>query len=223
MTTSLSVLVTGGTGFVGYWMRQMLPKGLTAYWCNRDTYEHLDWGVWYGAYVHLANIAPTRVLDAALNHKARVLYASSGAVYDRETDYANDKRCWEKECSTSGANVVIARLFTFFGERLDGNKAVVQFVRAARDGTPIIIHGDGDTVRSYMHGAEMGREMWAILLHGRSGEAYDVGSSKPYTMLELARLVNRSFGNRSAIVIENRAEECTYYMPRDTAKTRGLL
>ena len=120
-------------------------------------------------------------------------------------------------------NVVIARLFTFFGERLDDNKAITQFVKAARAGTPIHIWGDGGTVRSYMYGKEMAEWLWAILLRGKNGEAYDVGSDKPITMLALAQMVNQHFGNYSQIIIENRQENCTYYMPRDTSKTKALL
>ena len=152
-----------------------------------------------------------------------MMYVSSGAVYDHRTEYANNKRIWEAECLNSEVNVVIARLFTFFGEYLDDNKAITQFFKAARAGRPIFIWGDGNTVRSYMYGADMGRWLWKILLSGQNGEAYDVGSDKPVTMLELARMVNKHFGNKSQIIIENKPEVCNYYIPRNLDKTRKLV
>ena len=132
---------------------------------------------------------------------------------------------WEWECLGTGQNVVIARLFTFYGDGIlkDETKAIAQFVKAAKAGFPIRIWGDGSTVRSYMHGAEMGRLLWAILLRGQNGEAYDVGDDKPVTMLQLARMCNAAFGNRSQIWIENRPEECTHYLPRDAAKVKRLV
>jgi dTDP-glucose 4,6-dehydratase len=74
-----------------------------------------------------------------------------------------------------------------------------------------------------MSGAEMGRWMWAILLRGKSGEAYDVGSDTPVTMLQLARWIIKAYRSTSSIVIENRPDRVPVYLPRDTAKTRALL
>lgn len=223
------VLVTGGTGFVGYWMQKTKPSNIDALRLNRYNYVE---GLWklhkWDAIVHLAPVPPTQVLTYVLHRSIRLLFASSGAIYDRETEYADNKRRWEMECLMDvlyepRTDVVIARLFTFFGDKLDENKAISKFVKAAKAGEPIRIWGDGNTVRSYMSGREMGEWMWAILLRGESGQAYDVGSDKPVTMLELARMVNKAFGNKSQIIIENRPEECPYYMPKDTAKTRRLL
>jgi nucleoside-diphosphate-sugar epimerase len=224
MSSLRKVLVTGGTGFVGRWMQRTQPAGVEGHYIGRELYNGGVWPIPH-FYVHLAPIAPTAVLDVARRYGGRVLYASSGAVYERTTRYADDKRLWEQECLASECNVVIARLFTFFGDGIlkDDSKAITQFVKAAKACAPLRIWGDGATVRSYMSGAEMGRQLWAILFRGQNGEAYDVGSDEPVTMLELAQMVNRAFGNRSQIWIENRPEECTYYLPKDTAKTRALL
>lgn len=216
------VLVTGGTGFVGYWMQRTQPEDVEGQYMSRIEYERNFWPIPH-YYVHLANIAPTQVIRYSMDYGGRILYASSGAMYNQHTEYADNKRKWELECLNSECNVVIARLFTFFGERLDANKAIVQFVRAARAGEPLRIWGDGNTVRSYMYGSEMGKWMWAILLKGQNGEAYDVGSDRPITMLELAQMVASNYTPKPKIIIENRPETATYYMPKDLEKTRLLL
>lgn len=224
------ILITGGTGFVGYWMQQVShgPKDLYFSVLSHEAFDRGDWEDQSWNYiVHLAPVAPYSVIGCAMKCGARVLFASSGAVYNRNTEYARNKRTWEHFCmdslTYSKVDVVVARLFTFYGKHLDDDKALTKFIKSAKAGEPIRIYGDGNTVRSYMNGDEMGKWMWAILFKGQSGEAYDVGSDKPVTMLELAQMVNKTFGNRSEIIIENKPEECPYYMPKDLEKTRRLL
>lgn len=218
------ILITGGTGFVGYWMKQTQPVYPDCTYLNHAEFDVSSWeDVHWDHIVHLAPVAPYSVLGCAMKCRARVLFASSGAVYERNTEYACNKRRWEHSLFYGGIDIVIARLFTFYGKHLDEDKALTKFIKAAKAGEPIRIHGDGNTVRSYMSGEEMGKWMWAILFKGKSGEAYDVGSDKPITMLELARMVNKSFGNKSEIIIEDKPDECPYYLPKDLEKTRRLL
>lgn len=215
------ILCTGGTGFVGSWMYKTEPPALRVVYLSRAEYDLRRWRLHtWDAIIHLANIAPTEVLEHAQRFGSRVLYASSGIFYHTENDneYRQNKIAWEKECRDSGVDVVIARLFTFSGEGLDDGKAIVQFERAARAGRPLVIWGDGSCVRSYMHGAEMGRWLWAILQHGVKGEAYDVGSNTPVTMTELAQQFS------SDIIYErDRYVPMPVYLPVDTAKTEALL
>jgi nucleoside-diphosphate-sugar epimerase len=188
-----SIIITGGTGFVGHWLQQtqfdffhglhncsyLSSLGYKEQWEDRK----IDY------IIHAANISPTRAINAARKKNCRLLYVSSGAAYDQSGEYADNKRRWEQECQDSGVDVVVARLFCFFGDRLDDGKAYTQFMRAARAGTPLRVWGDGNIVRSYLHGRDLGRQMWAILLRGERGEIYDVGSDKPTTILRLAQRI----------------------------------
>lgn len=202
-------------------MYKTAPPNLRVVYLSRAEYELRRWKLHaWDAIVHLANISPEEVLMHAQGFGSRILYASSGIVYHPENDneYRQNKIAWEKECIDSGLDVVIARLFTFSGEGLDDGKAIVQFERAAKAGRPLVIWGDGSCVRSYMHGAEMGRWMWAILLRGQRGEAYDVGSNVPVTMTELARRYSDD------IVYElDRYVPMPVYLPVNTVKTEALL
>jgi nucleoside-diphosphate-sugar epimerase len=214
------VLITGGTGFVGYWMNQTQPKEVVGWYLSHKDYRAIQWDRVFCDYVvHLANVSPTSAIATAQRNNARLLYCSSGIVYHDEnnTEYRQNKMKWERECLFSYDNVVIARLFTFCGDRLDYGKAIVQFERAAREGKPLHVWGDGSCVRSYMHGEELGRWMWAILLNGKSGEAYDVGSDEPVTMLELAKRYSDN------IIIEGGKDAMPVYLPTDTVKTRKLM
>jgi nucleoside-diphosphate-sugar epimerase len=215
-----NVLITGGTGFVGSWMAKTKPAGFEIYALNRHNYETEWWDMWDFDYiVHLANVSPDKVIEASRYNHVRVLYCSSGIVYHEEnnTEYRQNKIKWEKACLDSGVDVVIARLFTFSGEGLDDNKAIVQFQKAAGAGQPLRVWGDGSCIRSYMHGSILGKWMWAILLKGKTGEAYDVGDDKPITMLELARRYSNN------VIVEGGKDAMPVYLPPDTAKTKALL
>lgn len=221
-----NVLITGGTGFVGHWMKETCPENVDCVYLNHATYIMKAWRSWSWNYiVHLAPVAPYDVIRVVKTNNARLLYCSSGIVYHPEnnTEYRRKKLNWEKYCLDSGVDVVIARLFTFYGEKLDGNKAYTTFTQAARQNSDIEIWGDGSTVRSYMHGSEMGRWLWAILLHGVSGEAYDVGDDQPVTMLELAKFIKAHYNSMSKITFRNQPEPMPFYLPKATKKTRALL
>jgi len=214
------ILVTGGTGFVGHWMRETQPEGLDVTYLNTRDYNI---GLWHkerwNAIVHLAPVCPDIVLGCAKRLGIRLLYCSSGIVYHPENDnvYRQNKVRWEEMCRESGVDVVIARLFTFSGARLSADHAIVAFEMAAEENKPLTIWGDGNAVRSYMHGSEMGRWMWAILFKGARGAAYDVGSDEPVTLLELAKRYSDN------IIIQGGKDAMPVYLPVDTARTRRLL
>lgn len=221
------VLITGGTGFVGKWLRATQPQKVDAVYLSRANYKNQNlWRGWnYTRIIHAANISPALIIEQAKKDNARLLYISSGIVYHPENDivYRRNKMAWEREVLASGVDVVIARLFTFYGAGLDDNKAIVQFKKAAKEGKPLRIWGDGSTVRSYMYGLEMGKLLWSVLLHGESGEAYDIGDETPITMLQLATIIAAATAPRPEIIIEGRKEAMPVYLPVDAAKAKRLL
>lgn len=206
------VLITGGSGFVGYWMERTQPEGLSAIYLNQYGYIHSkwEWGEW-DAIVHLANISPLHVLHHLGN--AKLLYASSGAVYHNSGEYADNKRKWEILCQGH----TIARLFAFVGDHLKNLYAITAFIEAAKQRKPLPVWGNGQSVRSYLYGEDLGRWMWKILLEGNG--IYDVGSAIPYTILEAAQVVAEV--TKSSIQLVNIDCPHTVYLP-DTARAREL-
>ena len=214
-----NVLITGGTGFVGHWMKVTKPANVSVTYLGRAAYHEftqLNWKHFnFDGYVHLAPVSPHPAIVGAKWNHARLLYCSSGIVYHPEwnTDYRKDKVLWEQDVITAGIDAVIARLFTFSGDKLDDGKAIVQFYKCAIAGKPLQIYGDGSTIRSYMHGYDLGKMMWAILEHGKSGAAYDVGSLVPVTMLELAKFIIFTTKSKSKIEFVNKPSPMPVYLP----------
>ena len=157
-----------------------------------------------------------RVLERAARDRADVLLVSSGAVYGRQPPdlervgeefrgapdqldptqvYAEGKRAVELlgavHARESGLQVRIARLFAFVGPYLplDRHFAVGNFIRDRVAGGPITIAGDGTPFRSYLYGADLAIWLWTILVRGRVGRPYNVGSSRAFTIEEVARTV----------------------------------
>jgi len=170
-----------------------------------------------------------RVLDFARQAGAeRLLFTSSGAAYgpqpaalthipetfsggpyttDLGAAYGHGKRLSEFACSSYaplfGFEAVIARLFAFVGAYLplDANFAVGNFIGDALAGRPIRIAGDGTPRRSYLYGADLAVWLWTMLLAGRAGRVYNVGSPQDLSILELAEAVVEATGARAGVEV----------------------
>jgi dTDP-glucose 4,6-dehydratase len=172
-----------------------------------------------------------RVLDFALQaHAKRFLLTSSGAIYGPQplelaslaedylgappTDlpsslYGQAKRGAEQLCTLyrgrDGLETVIARCFAFVGEHLelDGPFAIGNFIRDALRGDVIRIRGDGTPVRTYMYGADLAEWLLRLLFEGKAGRAYNVGSDRRLTLLEVATIVRDVLSPGKEIVVES--------------------
>jgi nucleoside-diphosphate-sugar epimerase len=198
-----------------------------------------------------ADIASTiRVLEFASGAGAeRFLFTSSGAVYGRQpadipnvpedyagapstmdsgTAYGHAKRASEFLCGMYarqfGFEATIARLFAFVGPHLPlEGFAVGNFIRDALQESAISIHSDGSTIRSYLYGSDLAIWLWTILLRGQSLRPYNVGSSKPCTVRQLAETIATISGKKLNIAVLNKpGVPATRYVP-DTSRAENEL
>jgi dTDP-glucose 4,6-dehydratase len=156
-----------------------------------------------------------RTLDLALERKARrVLFMSSGAVYgvqpweeshvaedwrggpdtqDPKSAYGEGKRAAETLCAIYGKqfglDVVTARIFALLGPllTLDIHFAAGNFIRDAMAGRIISVQSAGTAVRSYLYAADLTIWMWTLLLAGKPGSVYNMGSEEAVSIADLAR------------------------------------
>lgn len=173
----------------------------------------------------------------------RILYISSGAVYGRQppelshipetfpcnpvTVYGRGKLQAERMCLESGIDAVIARPFAFVGPWLPLNAhfAIGNFIRNCLRNESIEIKGDGTPLRSYMYGSDLAEWLLILLIKGRFGEAYNVGSEDVVSISELAQLVCSVCGTDNDVVVgasENPDVKAASYVPA-TQKAIGEL
>ncbi|MGZ4970758.1 MAG: NAD-dependent epimerase/dehydratase family protein [Methylobacter sp.] len=167
---------------------------------------------------------------SAVLHYARrtgvraLLYLSSGAAYGRQApevdalaennpaapDLADSSSCYgeakryaELLCRTSGVPAVIARLFAFIGpyQDNDGSFAVPDFIRQAMRNKTIRIHSDGSAMRTYCYASDLTVGLWKLLLNGKPGELYNVGSDTPRVSIsQLAQRIAAQIGDVEVVV-----------------------
>lgn len=162
---------------------------------------------------------------------SRLLLLSSGAVYGplpsgmthvQETHlggpdtlsprsaYGEGKRAAEwlaAEASAEGLSVGIARLFAAVGPHLplDKHFAIGNFLRAAMANEDIVIQGDGTPYRSYLYAADMAAWLWAVLIRGQTGRAYNIGSNERLSIRSLAERICRVLTATSQITVQKQA------------------
>ena len=86
---------------------------------------------------------------------------------------------------------ISARLFAFLAPFLpiDEHFAAGNFIGNAIRNENIIIKSGGGSIRSYQYGTDLVTWLWALLVRGKSGDAYNVGSDESLSIKELAEKV----------------------------------
>ena len=203
--------------------------------------------------IHTTLTGCRRVMALAAERGAQsVLYTSSGAIYGPMTAgrfhlaedaalsalplsprgaYAEAKRLGEMICvldgEAHGLQVKIARGFAFHGPYLplDSHLAAASFLRSALRGEEIVIQGHGQTVRSYLYGADLAQWLWTILLQGTHARPYNLGSDVPVTIQALAEATIAACGSASTLRVLQHlrpGEEPDVYLP-DISRARQEL
>ena len=183
------------------------------------------------------------VLKAALEHRVKVLIASTSEVYGKgsripfaeEDDvvlgptrnsrwsYAASKMVDEfmglAYFRQKGLPVVIFRLFNTVGPRQTGQYGMVvpRFVQAALQGAPLTVYGDGQQSRCFLHVRDAIVAITRLAECPQAvGEVFNVGSTEQVTILELAHRVLRRVGHAGA------AEEQIVFVPYKEAYAEGF-
>lgn len=174
-------------------------------------------------------IGTQRMLQVAREaHSEGFLFFSSGEVYGRQEDssipvnetsygyldpldlrscYAEGKRGGETLCASWHAQFAvpakIVRLSHTYGPGMELNDGRV-FADVVADivaGRNIVLKSDGSARRPFCYLADATIAFFTVLLNGKSGEAYNVGSDSECSVLELAEMLCRLFPERNCRVV----------------------
>jgi UDP-glucose 4-epimerase len=173
------------------------------------------------------NIAGSEVvLNAAANHKKRILIASTSEIYGKnpkqplnETDDRvvgspqkirwsySDAKAIEEAMAFSlnqekGLKVTTARLFNTVGPRQSAHYGMVvpRFVRSALKNEPLSIYGDGTQSRVFCHVHDAIEALLTLVGTDKTvNEVYNVGGTGEITIKELADSVIKETKSQSSI------------------------
>jgi UDP-glucose 4-epimerase len=166
-------------------------------------------------------------MHAAANHGARVLFTSTSEVYGRangaltEQDDlilgAPSKGRWTYAIAKTfgealiagyhghrGVDATVVRLFNTVGPRQTGQHGMVlpRFVRQALKGEDLTVYGSGAQTRCFTHVRDT---VSALMLladsEGAPGRTFNIGSSTPIPIVELARRVIERADSDSGITL----------------------
>jgi len=102
-----------------------------------------------------------------------------------------------------GLHCVIVRLFNTVGPRQSGEygNVIPRFVEAALAGAPLEIHGDGTQTRCFCHVSDTVRALAGLMADpATNGEIFNVGSTEPVTIRQLAERTIEATDSSSELV-----------------------
>jgi len=136
----------------------------------------------------------------------KFIYVSSAAVYgnpkyvpvDEEhpknptSPYGVSKLTGEYYCRIYQDSVVL-RPFNVFSSRTSAQDSysgvISKFISRVRQNLPPVIHGDGKQTRDFIHVRDVVDFIETALKKGKGGEAYNIGTGKETSILELAEII----------------------------------
>lgn len=179
---------------------------------------------------------------------AKFLFASTSEVYGNPLEHPQ-KETYNGNVSTAGLRSVydeskrfgetitsafirynkldarIARIFNTYGPRMaaDG-RVVIEFVKAALEGRPFPVFGDGKQTRSFMFVSDLIDGVIAAMEKGEKGEIYNLGNPSEFTLLQLAEVIkNLTHSNSKVAFVEKLPQDDPLMRCPDITKAREKL
>lgn len=163
-----------------------------------------------------------RVIEAAKRNQARIIFSSSSAVYGDSDEpsvqedqrpkplspYAVQKLATEHMIrvnhSMFGLEGFCLRYFNVYGSRQDPQSeyaaVVPKFVTRALEGRDLVIFGDGEQTRDFVHVSDIVRaNLLAMKAADADGAALNIGSGESLTVTALAKTVLQATSSDSKI------------------------
>ncbi len=97
-------------------------------------------------------------------------------------------RAW---ANTYGLPVLVTHSSNNYGPRQFPEKFIPVVILKALRGEPIPVYGDGGNIRDWLHVEDHAEALLAVLLHGKTGETYNIGGNNERRNIDLAHLLCR--------------------------------
>lgn len=101
---------------------------------------------------------------------------------------------------TFGLNYNITRCSNNYGPYQFPEKMIPLMINNAMNDKPLPVYGDGLNVRDWIHVEDHCRAIWKVLIDGKAGEIYNIGSSNEKTNLEVVKAILDSVGKPHSLI-----------------------
>lgn len=171
------------------------------------------------------------MLDFALRHKAKFLFASTSEVYGDPKEHPQKESYWGNvnpvgvrsgydegkrfgETLTMAyhrehkLDVKIVRIFNTYGPKSDprDSRVIPSFITKAMKGEPLPVHGEGTQTRSFCYVSDMVEGIVAMMESEETGPI-NLGNPDEYTIIDLAKKILTATGSKSRITFVDRPED----------------
>ena len=180
-----------------------------------------SWGRDFDVYTTNNIEATQMLLEACVGTGIeRLVYASSSSVYGdlvampmREdalpqpvSPYGVSKLAAEQLCYlyfvNFGVPTVSLRYFTVYGPRQRPDMGFHKFLRAALEGTPIAVYGDGEQTRDFTFVEDIVSANIAAAQRGVPGRVYNIGGGSRVSLNHVLEIIGRVTGRQPVIARE---------------------
>jgi len=194
---------------------------------------------------HETNASATvSILEHARRADARVLLASSAAVYGTPDSVPVAETARKRPQSPYGVSKLAAdqyarryadlydlptvslRYFNVYGPRPrggEGGGVIGAFRRQASDGGPLMVEGDGKQTRDFVHVSDVVRANLLAATTDHTGEAFNIGTGDRVSIRRLAELVRDATGVDADIVHTDPRPGDVRHSCADIEKARSKL
>jgi len=90
---------------------------------------------------------------------------------------------------THGLDVMISRCTNNYGPRQHSEKLIPKLIDQAKRNEPLTIYGNGKNLREWIHVFDHCRALGALLMQGKAGEIYNIGSNEELENIEVAQII----------------------------------
>jgi len=171
-----------------------------------------SWGREFEIYTGHNVLATQRLLEAASGRDLRLVMASSSSVYGDAPEFPLREEVACRPVSPYGVTklaaenlgllyqrnnalpVVALRYFTVYGPRQRPDMAFHRFLKAARDGEPLHLYGDGEQTRDFTFVRDVVTATRAAADRGRPGGVYNIGGGERVSINRVLELVQEITG-----------------------------
>jgi len=190
-------------------------------------------------------VGSVTLMNAAVRHGCRCfVFTSSIAVYGSgqvpmnesmtprpEDPYGIAKYAVEMDLAAAqrlfDLNYIVFRPHNVYGERQNlGDKyrnVIGIFMNNVMQGRPCTIFGDGTQTRAFTHIADIAPAIArSVTIPETGGQVFNIGADTPYSVLELAEMVQKAMG-RSTGIYHQEARQETLHAHSDHGKARRIL